>query len=261
MASAVTARKQTSRQEDWVAALATIEERVPYAAYAALRDRTIATIKAGAHGRMAYGWSGGKDAQATRLVAEAAGITECVMVITDLEYPAFLKWATSHMPDGLTVEFLADLNRDWLLAHQDRYLFPQGQAGSTWFTFNQVRGLARYYRRERLDGLIVGRRRLDGNFVGRTGSTIQTTDGITKWSPLADWTHDDVLACLHYEGLGLAPCYRWPRGFQVGTGPWPARQYTRSEAHGWEEVHAIDPGIVTAMAPHFPGAAACLERH
>lgn len=259
MSRAITERKQASTHEDWLTALATVEERIPYPAYADLRDRTAARIRErGAGRRLAYGWSGGKDSQALRVVAELAGVTECVLVISDLEYPAFLAWATSHMPEGLTVEFIAERNLAWLAAHPEM-LFPKdATTAAKWFRLVQHTGQARYYRAESLDAILLGRRRSDGNFVGRNGQDHYTSKGITRWSPLADWTHDEVLACIHYEGLPLPPCYAWPRGFRVGSGPWPARQWTASEAHGWDEIRQIDPAILHVAAPVFPGAAAAL---
>lgn len=258
--TAVMARKQASRHEDWLTALATVEERIPYRAYAARRDAAIADVRANKPARTAFAWSGGKDSQAVRVIAEGAGIGECMLAICDLEYPDFLTWVTSEMPPLLTVEYL-DRDVRWLQGHPDM-LFPQtAAAAARWFKNVQHAGQERYYRQYKLDTIILGRRRQDGNFVGHDGRNQYTTKGITRWSPIADWTHDEVLACLHYEGLPLPPCYHWPRGFRVGSGPWPARQWCRDEAHGWDEIWIIDRTIVLDMAPHFPGAAACIERH
>jgi len=79
----------------------------------------------------------------------------------------------------------------------------------------------------------------------------------------ADWTHADVIAFNHYHSMPVPPCYSWPNGFVVGTGPWAARQYTRkpggTETQAWREVYAIDPQVVKDAATKLPGAARFLE--
>ncbi len=250
-------RKQTSDQAAWEAAIAGIRD----GAYAwdrldALLTRTVAAIKAHASGRkVAFAWSGGKDSIALRAVMTRAGIERCVFVMTNLEYPAFLAWVTENMPDGLEV---VNTKQDlaWLSAHPDM-LFPRhADIAKDWFRIVQHAGQARYYRKHALDMLILGRRRADGNFVGRHGETLYTDQaGITRYSPLADWTHEDVLALIERERLPLPPIYGWPRGYQVGTGPWAARQFTQSIEHGWSEVFSIDPSIVRKAATLIPSAA------
>src|SRR3954466_8504926 len=55
------------------------------------------------HRPAAYAWSGGKDSLVLEHLCRRAGVAHGVMVITDLEYPAFLRWVTDAMPPGLTV--------------------------------------------------------------------------------------------------------------------------------------------------------------
>jgi hypothetical protein len=77
-------RKQRSAEADWRDVLA--------ASYAApdadratrLVERAVERVGAAGSG-LAYAWSGGKDSQALRVVAEAAGVPDCVLVISDLE--------------------------------------------------------------------------------------------------------------------------------------------------------------------------------
>lgn len=259
MAEAVHARKQASSQADWLRAIETVPERISYDEYAAVRDAAIAEVREQATPNMAYGWSGGKDSQAIRCVAEGAGITNSVLVICQLEYPAFVQWAQDHAPAGLSVE-VVERDLAWL-ADRPGLLFPKdATTAAKWFRLVQHTGQARYYKRHGLDAILLGRRRQDGNFVGR-GTNRYTSKGITRWSPIASWSHDMVLACLHYEGYPLPPMYDWPRGFVVGTGPWPARQGTSSEDHGWDEVWSIDRTVVYGAAELLPGAARCIERN
>jgi hypothetical protein len=47
----------------------------------------------------AYGWSGGSDSQALRLVCELAGVNECVSVITNLEFTNVRRWLKERRPE------------------------------------------------------------------------------------------------------------------------------------------------------------------
>jgi 3'-phosphoadenosine 5'-phosphosulfate sulfotransferase (PAPS reductase)/FAD synthetase len=249
------ARKQSASHEDFVEALLKIEDIVPRTVIDAKIERARAEILSRTAGqRVAYAWSGGKDSQALRFVIEPLGIAECVLGITDLEYPAFLRWVTDVMPDGLTI-LNNGLGLDWLVKNPEM-LFPATSViAARWFRLVQ-HAAQNKYARGRFDLLLLGRRRADGNFTGRDG--VYTSKGVTRYSPLRDWTHEDVLAVCHYYALPLPPCYGWPRGFRVGTGPWPARQWCASREQGWREVAVIDRAIVETASAYFPEARSAL---
>lgn len=184
-----------------------------------------------------------------------AGLKRCVMVITaGLEYPEFLRWATDHMPPGLTV-VKTPQDMEWLVRNPGM-LFPQTAAiAAKWFRIVQNDGQERFYQRHGTDLLLTGRRRKDGNMVGPRGQNIYTNGrGVTRYSPMADWSHEEVVGFNFYRDHPCPPTYTWPNGFRVGTGPWAARQYTGSIENGWREVYAIDPQIVRDAAMRFPSA-------
>ena len=104
-----------------------------------------------------------------------------------------------------------------------------------------------------LDILLLGRRKADGNYVGK-GNIYTNSSGITRYSPLAEWRHEDILAYIHYYDVKLPPIYDWEKGYLCGTHPWPARQYMETEQQGWREMYAIDKAIVENAAQHFEGA-------
>lgn len=201
--------------------------------------------------RAAFGWSGGKDSIALEHVCTLAGIEECVLVICDLEYPAFLRWTTENMPPRLEVVSTGQ-DIDWLAAHPEMLFPANANLAGRWFKAVQHTGQERFYRSRDLDVLLVGRRRADGNFVGDDGE--YESKGIVRYSPIRDWRHEDVLALCHYYGKAMPPCYDWPRGYRVGTGPWPARQWCGSVEQGWREVWEIDSDVVRVAASKLDSA-------
>lgn len=240
------ARKQKSTHEDWLGPVAEAYQDPDYGRADALVDQAVERIMAVPAARPAYGWSGGKDSQALRVVAEAAGVVECVLVISELEYPSFLGWATDHMPWGCWVE-ARPLDLPWLLKHQDWLFPPDAKSAGRWFKAVQHDGQRAYAKRTGCDALLLGRRRADGNHCGPDG-IYRDSSGFLRVSPIHDWSHEDVLCVLGARRMPLPPCYSWPRGFRVGTGPWPARQWCESIAHGWSEVLTIDPTVVDLAA-------------
>ncbi|MBN2005794.1 MAG: hypothetical protein JXA21_20725 [Anaerolineae bacterium] len=184
---------------------------------------------------------------------DLAGITPCVMGLTNLEFPAFLQWVTDAMPPDLEL-VNSDLDLPWL-AQNPGMLFPQeSRIAARWFHLVQHAGQEQYYARRRLDLLILGRRRADGNYLGAAGQNLYTSKGLTRYSPLKDWRHEDVLAFCHYYGYPLPPIYTWPNGFVVGTGAWAARQWTQTAEQGWYETWLVDPGVVQQAANYLPSA-------
>ena len=241
---------------------ANIEQYITRENSEALAARTVRAIRAqlsesGAR-KIAFAWSGGKDSIALGEICRRAGITACVLGMTRLEYPAFLAWVTDNMPDDLTV-INTGQDLEWLVRNP-HMLFPQTAAiAGKWFSSVQHKAQATYFKQRHLDLILLGRRRADGNYVGTNGANIYAKDGVLRFSPLSDWTHEDILAFNHYNALPIPPIYAWPNGYVVGTGAWAARQYTGSIENGWREVHSIDPSVVEYAATRLPSARAFLD--
>jgi 3'-phosphoadenosine 5'-phosphosulfate sulfotransferase (PAPS reductase)/FAD synthetase len=254
-------KKQMIRdQATWQDAVEHARERFPDELLDPLLERTIDDLRSLVKGkRAAYSWSGGKDSLALQFVAEAAGVENCVLAMSGLEYPVMLQWFTDNMPDGLTIKHTGqDL---YWLAKNPMMLFPQGAWGPRWFSIVNHKGQTEYFRDEALDLLILGRRRSDMNFCGpKDTNTYTNRQGVTRHSPLADWPHEAVFSLLVREGISMPPCYGFPRGYQVGTGAWPARQWTNSVDHGFEETWTVDPDVVREAAVILPQARDWLVR-
>lgn len=249
-------KKQSADNALFVRAWQSIEEIVSRDEAAALVEKTVAKIKAETAGKRAgYAWSGGKDSLALQYVCEQAGVTDCVLGIArELEYPAFLKWVQENKPAGLRIWNNDKLTLGWLANHPEM-LFPQKSSqAARWFSIIQHRAQAWFFRELDLDVIILGRRTQDGNHTG-PGGIYTDGKGVTRFSPIMDWKHEEVLAVIHYfMGGSLPPIYDWENGFVVGTGVFPARQYCKSTREGWEQVYRIDPSVVEAASVHIASA-------
>lgn len=257
-------RKQLlSSQDDWLAARAGARAACPDDVLDNLIDRTLDRIRTVIAGkRVAHAWSGGKDSQVLRWLVEQLDVHRAVNGRTaGLEWPAQLAWGAEHRPaDTRVIEAPWDLR--WLAAHPEMMFPRNGTIGSRWYPPVQHRAQRVYFLEEGLDVLMLGRRRKDGNYCSPWPGTDIYTDrhGVTRFSPIADWSHEAVFALIEREDIPLPPCYGWPRGYQVGTGAWPGRKFTRDTDHGFEEVWSIDPTRVLEAAPIVPAAMDWLRR-
>lgn len=255
----VLGRKQRIKNEDWIQALGRIEELVSKKELDAQVKKTVTEIKKKTKGKKAaFAWSGGKDSLVLEKVSQMAGIQSCVLVICNLEYQAFTEWVEAHKPPELEI-INTGQDMEWLAAHP-QMLFPQeSNTAARWFHIVQHRGQAKYYKEHELDIMLLGRRRADGNYVGKGDNIYTNGQGVTRFSPLSDWSHEEILAFIHYYGVELPPIYGWKNGYLCGTHPWAARQWTGSAENGWKEVFEIDRSIVEKAARYFPEAKAVLD--
>lgn len=252
-------RKQRIDNKAWLDAVAAVEDTVSREELDELTAATVEEVQAAVRGkRTAYAWSAGKDSIVLGHICEAAGVTDSMIGLCDLEYPAFAAWAQENKPAGCEV-INTHQDLEWLAKHPEM-LFPQDSAtAGRWFAIVQHRAQREYFKAHELDVIILGRRRADGNFVGRGSNIYTDRKGVTRYSPLAAWGHEHVLAYIHYHQLPLPPIYEWKNGYLCGTHPWPARQWTCSIENGWREVYDIDQSIVTAAAEKIESARAFLE--
>lgn len=252
-------RKQKISNDDWIKAAVQIEKLVSRQQIETAAERVLTDIQKRTAGKkVAYAWSGGKDSLVLGHICEQAGIYASVLAVCDLEYPAFLNWLCQHKPIGCEI-INTGQNLNWLAAHTEM-LFPQNSAlAGRWFAIVQHRAQRQYYQQKHLDMLLLGRRRADGNFVGYGDNIYTDRNGITRYCPLADWSHEQILAYIYYHQIELPPIYSWQNGYLCGTHPWPARQWTGSMQNGWWEIYNIDPEIVKNAAAVLDSARTFLQ--
>lgn len=255
----VLGRKQRVKNSDWINTLGKIEQLVTKKELDQLVEKTVKEIKKKIKGKKAaYAWSGGKDSLVLEKVSRMAGIQSCVFVICNLEYPAFTEWVEGHKPPELEI-INTGQDMKWLVSHP-QMLFPQdSKTAAQWFHIVQHRGQAKYYKEHELDLMLLGRRRADGNYVGKGDNIYTNSQGITRYSPLSDWSHEEILAFIYYYKIELPPIYHWKNGYLCGTHPWPARQWTGNMENAWAEIYEIDSSIVIKVAKHIQSAKDFLE--
>lgn len=263
MAKYVLGRKQTSKNEDFVNVWKNIEQYVSREEAKKLVDDAVSDIKAKTAGKnVAYAWSGGKDSLALQVVCEKAGIKKCVLcTASKLEYSGFVDWCKAHAPKGLTIVDNPKLDIEYVSKHPNM-LFPrESKYAAQWFHILQHRGQAKYFKEQKLDVICLGRRLQDGNHVGGKGQNIYTDgNGVTRFSPIAHWKHEDVLAVVHYFLKDqMPPIYGWNNGFVVGTGVWAARQWVATVDDGWQELYEINPSMVEKAAQYIDSAKVFLK--
>ena len=248
-------RKQNIKNDAWLEAVANIEATVSRAELDALVEITVADIREKTSGKAAaYAWSAGKDSIVLGKLCEMAGVTSSMIGVCNLEYPAFMAWVEENKPEGCEV-INTGQDLEWLSNHPEM-LFPQNSTtAAKWFSIVQHKAQREYFKAHDLDIIILGRRRADG----RKTNIYTDGKGVTRFSPLADWKHEHILAFIHYHHLPMPPIYGWNNGYLCGTHPWPARQGTGSEENGWREVYNIDKEIVITAAERLPGAKAYME--
>lgn len=220
-----------------------------------LIDYTISEIKS-VIGNKTWGlaWSGGKDSVVVEFLCKQIGsFPSCMGMTKDLEYPEFLRYVTNVMPEDLKV-YTSIHDLKWLSNNLD-WLFPRNsnQAGK-WFKAIQHNAQNNFYKDKSLDLLITGRRLKDSNFVGENGIYKNKATGVVRYSPIYKWSHEDVIALMKYYNLPKAPFYNWRNGWIVGSGCWPARQWTGSIEKGWRDIYEIDKSIVMKARNYIKSA-------
>lgn len=116
-------RKQSIKNEDWLKAVSEIEELVSKEELDELIAATVEEVKLQIAGKKtAYAWSGGKDSLVLGEICRMAGVTDCMLAVCDLEYPAFMNWIQEHKPVQLEI-INTKQNMEWLIKHPEM-LFP-----------------------------------------------------------------------------------------------------------------------------------------
>ena len=253
-------KKKNIDNAEWIKAMSEIESAVSKKDIQKLKSKTLDEIKRiTKQKKVAFAWSGGKDSIVLADICKSAGIENSMFGHTDLEYPEFLKWCLDNKPNECEV-INVGLDLEWLSKHPGM-LFPNDcKTVYRWYQLVQQTAIKKYFKEHELDMVVVGHRKADGNYVGKGTNISSNGAGIVRYSPLSEWSHEQVLAYIHYYELALPPIYEWENGYKCGTHPWPARTHTQNIEDGFKAVYAIDKTIVEQAAAYIPEARHFLEK-
>jgi len=257
--------KQEIEQDAWLEALEEVRDRLQEDTefekrIIRLRDKTREKITRKIKGKkVALSWSGGKDSIVLEHLCRGLEIEKKFWVRCNLEYQLVIDWVEQNAPENLEI-INTGQDLKWL-SQNHHLLFPQhAEVASVWFKKVQNEGQKKYFREKNIDMILVGRRTKDGNDPGEEGLDIDEYE-VVRYAPIYDWHHEDVLAYMEYFDIEWPPFYFWNNGFQVGTGPWAAREYTGSIENGWQEVYEIEPQIVEVAARYLDSATEFLRNN
>lgn len=249
MAKYILKSKYHNTQEDWLNVYNNISSYISKEEIETKISEAMENIKKIIKGKkVAYAWSGGKDSLALQVIMEKIGINKGIAAISEnLEYPSFLKFFNEYLPKGIEVKKIS-IDMNYLKEHPE-LIFPVGSINSDkWDKMIHLKAQNNYVKENNIDILIMGRRKQDGNFVGKN-NIYSRKDGVTIYSPLADWKHEDILAILYYYGLKLPDIYFMKNGFNLGTHNVFSRMGDKKEC--LEEIYKHDKTILEKLSLHF----------
>lgn len=247
-------RKKSVNNEQWQDARNTATQKVPKSRILELQQQAILLLKQvkSENKKVAYAWSGGKDSIVLADLCIRAGINDAVLGISKLEYKPFLNWILINKPQNLTI-ITRNFDLEWLSKNK-QFLFPTDNKYNNQFMHKiQRQALNIYVKENKVDSIILGRRKIDGNFVP---DIRYVSGGYEKVIPLADWTHEELFAYIEYFNLLMPPIYDWEEGYVLGTHSWNMREIKQGQTimDKWEEIYNIDEQIVIDASNYFESA-------
>ena len=151
-------RKHTLTNKQWLDTVANIKTIISAIELKKYEDAAIADIVAKAKNKkVAYAYSGGKDSIVLASLCQKAGIADCLMGISNLEFAPFMDWVDRHKPAGLEI-INTGQDMAWLAKNQD-IIFPDATGLAKWCREIHLKAQTQYFKKHNLDMLILGRRR------------------------------------------------------------------------------------------------------
>lgn len=202
--------------------------------------------------KVAYGWSGGKDALVLEKICDMSGIQDRLLIKTDLEYHDFLDFLNERIDDRTTVVTTRH-DIEWLSKNPEN-LFPFDRKYVGDYMVELRRQMEKHFFNNNLDQFIIGLRIADGNNV--PSRIIENKNGYTKNSPIKDWTHEELLAFIYYHDIELPKIYSYERTFNNSTGPYYKMIRKKGEPieNKWDYLYRHDKLRMKEAARYFESA-------
>lgn len=247
-------RKQNSKNSHWLCAWDTCTQTISREHIERITLQAVATIRKvvliNHFKRIAYAWSGGKDSIVLYDILRKSGIDIVggVLALYEHEFPAFEEWILLNRPADIQIVKTHAFTDDFLNKHPE-YLFPMETKFKDAYLPPRWKVQNGYIKENQIDCMIMGRRYADGNNCGkRENGFVTVSKAGAKFNPLADWSHEEILAYLKYNNLELPQTYFYENGFQAGTQVWTEKR--RINGHYFETfdlLMSIDPRIVESV--------------
>lgn len=211
------------------------------------------------------GWVGGKDSIVLHDVLLRSGVVFSPIIWRGVnEWEMMRKWIEENAPHNIIMCSVDKFTFEFLEKNPE-FLFCQGNTRQKWLQakFNR-------YNKDIVDlgynMFITGRRVIEGNVCGsKKDGYIVKGKYFTTFNPLAEWTHEEVLAYIRYHNLSLPPIYGLQQGFRCGsvsTGEWTEYAcFELSEKEVWDEIYAVEPRTVINASKHLTSARRYLEAY
>lgn len=242
--------KTKTTNADWLQTIDNIENIVSFDRIKQLSKSAIDNVAKIIDGKNTIlSYSAGKDSIVLEHLLRSLNI-KSIMAYSDLEYPEFMKWVINNKPKNCTL-INSGQDLEWLSKNQDM-IFPKNSAiASKWYNIVQHRVQNKYIKNNNVECIILGRRNQDGNHCGTNGSYVK--DGCVYLSPIYNWTHEDILAYIHYYNLELPPIYNWEDGYKQGTHNWASYiLYDKTPTQALDRLYKIDKGVIIKAKDYIP---------
>lgn len=254
-------KKQNIKEnQDWLDTFAHCTEVCSQEHIEKLTIDTINTIRRVSknYNNICSGWIAGKDSIVLDHILNRSGIKFTpIMWRGTNEWPQMKRWIENNKPDNIIFEIIDKFDFNFLEKHPD-YLFCKKNTRQNWMAEKwkrQNQDIKKYG----FDLFILARRLKDGNQCGSKENDFrQEKEGYTAFSPLAEWSHEEMLAYIKYNNIELPPFYSYKRGFLIGSiamGEWTEyAALNKTENEVWDEIWDIDKSIVENASKYLTSA-------
>lgn len=200
------------------------------------------------YNKVCSGWCAGKDSVVLQDILKKSGIDYTPVFWRGInEYPDMTKWIENNKPHDLLTIPIKKFSLDFLNKNPELLFCPK-ESRNKWMAA-KWQAQRKTFKEHNFDLFICGRRTKDGNNCGtKEDGYIKKQKGYDMYSPLAEWSHEEILAYIKYANISLPPFYSWERGFLIGSiamGEWTERSIDgMTEKQVWDELWEIDKTII-----------------
>lgn len=210
------------------------------------------------------GYSAGKESLVVLLLMQKS-LCQHTPVIwqTIFQWTSVMKWLEANKPAGLvTVTIERPSWKD--LEEKPSLLFPSTPDDNNWWMSKKWIAQKRYFKENGVDLFVTGRRIGDGNNCGKKENNyVRNAKLYDVFSPVSEWSEEELFAYMIYNGLKLPPNYETLNGFLQGSGAWAERMcYGNTAAtvkEQWDIVYQEDANIVIEASKYLTAARQYLE--